>query len=444
MGEPIHALTSLSADPRRTARQRTCIASWIEAGLRVTSFNHPCEIAQLAPTYGIEFVPVENTTANIFGRHFVPVDALLAWAAERKTPVMLVNSDIQLRLSAADLKRIRALSTGGLCYFVRHNHEARSARLSREPWGIDGFLLDGRDAALFQQSFLSLGQPFWDYWIPHVFAASGRSIFSVEFPVALHENHPQQWHWQSWHRCALEFDRMAGVLQDDKSLSSCHRMSWQIRERFDSGKTSILARPFEIRSWVQDKFRHSGRKIFLELGAHDGTDTAWMAALPNTEIHAFEPDPRNAPPARENVAVHRLAVGDRDGACPLLMSKSGWGREWTYSSSIKLPKNHLSRYPVTFGETIEVGITTLDSFCRAYRLGTIDFIWADIQGAEGEMIRGGRETLARTKYLFTEYSDDELYENQITLKEMLALLPDFRVVEIWPDDVLLENRQFAS
>ena len=105
----------------------------------------------------------------------------------------------------------------------------------------------------------------------------------------------------------------------------------------------------------------------------------------------------------------------------------------------------MKRYPVTFGETIDVQTVTLDTFCRQEGVdGVIDFIWADIQGAEGEMIRGGRETIARTRYLYTEYSDDELYEGQPTLSEIMAMLPDFRVLELWLDDMLLANRRFSE
>jgi FkbM family methyltransferase len=442
MGEPVHAVTSLSPASGKAARQRTCIESWIKAGLRVTSLNHPSEIAALARAYPIDFVPVEKTTDHVFGRPFVAVHSILDWAAGRQ--IMLMNGDIELCLSSWELTRVRRLCNSGLCYLIRHNRERGSARLSREPWGIDAFLIDGRDAALFEPSFLSIGQPFWDYWIPYVFAAAGRPIFTVEFPAAVHENHPQQWGWEAWHRCALEFDRMARMLGTDKSRHACLAMSLSVRAQIDRATTTIARHPFGIRAWMESRFSRGGKKIFLELGAHEGEDTAWMAALPDTLIHAFEPDPRNNPPPLNNVVLHRLAVGDRNGRSPFVMSKSGWGREWTYSSSIKPPKNHLQRYPVTFGDTVEVAITTLDSFCRRHGLDQIDFIWADIQGAEGEMIRGGRETLAKTRYLYTEYSDDELYEGQITLAGILELLPDFRVVEIWPDDVLLENRRLAA
>jgi hypothetical protein len=139
-----------------------------------------------------------------------------------------------------------------------------------------------------------------------------------------------------------------------------------------------------------------------------------------------------------------MAVADRDGEGQLILSREGWGQPWTHSSSIKAPKNHLQRYPVTFGNSVPVKLTTLDTFCQQLGVGMIDFIWADIQGAEGEMIRGGRQVLARTRYLYTEYSDDELYEGQITLKDILQLLPDFRVLELWPEDVLLANQKLGA
>ena len=81
----------------------------------------------------------------------------------------------------------------------------------------------------------------------------------------------------------------------------------------------------------------------------------------------------------------------------------------------------------------------LDTYRARAGLDLVDFVWADIQGAEADMIRGGRATLARTRYLFTEYADEELYEGQATLSEILALLPGWRLVELWEEDVLLEN-----
>jgi FkbM family methyltransferase len=217
-------------------------------------------------------------------------------------------------------------------------------------------------------------------------------------------------------------------------------MSVRVRQGFDRKRIRLTHMPSPIRGWVERTFSYRGPKTFIELGAHQGTDTAWMATLPDVTLHAFEPDPRNHPPSLPNVTVHRAAIGDHDGSGSLILSKLGWGREWTDSSSIKTPKNHLQRYPVTFGQAVAVQVVALDSFCQDQGLDVIDFIWADVQGAEGEVIRGGRKTLARTRYLYTEYSDDEMYENQATLREILCMLPEFRVLELWPEEVLLENQ----
>lgn len=441
--EAIFALTSLTPTPERVELQCSCIQSWRDAGLQVRSFNHSSEIPALAQLYEVEFVPVERTSAPVFGQHYIPINAMLDWAAEQLAPVMLINSDIQLRMSPWELMRARWLSDGGLCFFVRYNHDGDLAGASRELHGIDAFLLHGCDAYLLPESFLSMGQPFWDFWIPYFFVFHSRSVYSIEFPVAFHRNHETNWSWDNWHRCSLEFDRMACMLGNDRSFEACMAMTDRARQLFLSNKISVSAQPMEIREWVQQTFNYDGAKTFLELGAHRGTDTVWMAAIPDVFIYAFEPDPRNSQPPKPNVIPHKAAIADRNGRAPFILSQHGWGQEWTHSSSIKRPKNHLSRHPVTFGETIEVDAITLDTFCHRQGLGVIDFIWANVQGAEGEMIRGGKQTLARTRYLYTEYSDDEPYEGQVTLREIMDLLPDFRVLELWLDNVLLENRSFS-
>jgi FkbM family methyltransferase len=221
-------------------------------------------------------------------------------------------------------------------------------------------------------------------------------------------------------------------------------LSSRVRARIESATTPIDRRPQAIRDWVESKFQDAGPKLFLELGAHRGADTSWLAELPDVTLHAFEPDPRNVPPSRANVTFHRAAVCDRDGRGPLILSREGWGREWTYSSSLHRPKNHLQRFPVTFGDAVEVELVALDTFWRRHRLGLVDFVWADVQGAESDVVRGGLAALHNTRYLYTEFSNDELYEGQATLAEILALLPEFRVLELWPEDVLLENRRLAA
>ena len=436
----MYALTSLSPAPRHVEGQRAAVRTWAQAGLQVQSFNHPSEIDALASLYDVPFVPTARTSAHLFGRHLIPIKSILDWALTCGAPVMIINSDIELRLTPWELQRVRWASDGGLCCFVRYNHNGDTEHATREAYGFDAFLFSGRDAPMFPDSFLSMGQPFWDYWVPHAFASAGRRLTCVEFPAAFHRGHPGGWSWDSWHRCALEFARVTDTRCAGETLEACHVMASRVRQGFDRDRVSLPQRPMAIRDWVETTFNDSTPKTFLELGAHRGTDTAWLSRVPGVTIHAFEPDPRNEQPPLPNVVVHRAAIAGVDGRAEFLLSDRGWGQPWTHSSSLKRPKHHLQRYPVTFGQTIEVETVTLDSFSRRMGLSTVDFIWADIQGAEGDMVRGGHDALGRTHYLYTEYSDDELYEGQATLGDILAMLPDFRVVELWADDVLLENK----
>jgi 2-O-methyltransferase len=96
-----------------------------------------------------------------------------------------------------------------------------------------------------------------------------------------------------------------------------------------------------------------------------------------------------------------------------------------------------------FESAITVAVRSLDSWAKEKDIGTIDFIWADMQGAEGDLIRGGRETLARTRYVYTEYNNDEVYKGEPNLETLLDMLPGFSLLRRYRDDVLLKNTAFG-
>ncbi len=81
---------------------------------------------------------------------------------------------------------------------------------------------------------------------------------------------------------------------------------------------------------------------------------------------------------------------------------------------------HLRRAPwCTFDSGSAVLMRSLDSWASEAGVDRVDFIWADVQGAEGDVISRGQHTLARTRYFDTEYSNEELYEGQIDLMSLL-------------------------
>jgi 2-O-methyltransferase len=207
-----------------------------------------------------------------------------------------------------------------------------------------------------------------------------------------------------------------------------------------------------IRPWVEKTFKGAAPKLFVELGAHRGEDTEWLSSIPGVMLHTAEPDPRNiatieASPVyrRPNVTLHRKAIAAHDGTCQFITSRSHRNPFFqTASGSIRAPKTHFQRFPyVAFGDWIEVECITLDTLAHGWAM--VDFLWADVQGAERDLIEGGQSTLARTRYFFTEYCPDgeEWYKGQATYSELIAMLRGWDVVHKWQHDVLLANEELA-
>jgi len=200
-------------------------------------------------------------------------------------------------------------------------------------------------------------------------------------------------------------------------------------------------------------------ETIIEIGAHQGTDTmVMMHHFPRAKIHCFEPDPRAAAIHAESIAdprisLHRLAIGASDGIADFHQSDGTnptlpaheleWYPEgWDQSGSLRRPTCHMGAYPwCKFHDPIKVETRSLDSWAGEHKIGNIDLIWADMQGSEGDLVLAGKQTLARTRLLFLEYSDIELYEGEPTLSQIMDMLPDWYIVWRSLSDVLLRNRK---
>lgn len=220
----------------------------------------------------------------------------------------------------------------------------------------------------------------------------------------------------------------------------------------------------DILERFKDIINESHQPVVLEFGACDAYHSRIMLDMLQESkklytYHLFEPnrDLMNAVVERlrhyltsnhTNVRFFAEAVGAENGK--MKFYKSG-GHEienghvtanYYGSSSIRKPKLVTEAFKgMTFNET-ETDVITLDY--HAQRTGlqgkVIDFIWADIQGAEVDLINGGKETFKNVKYFYTEYVNSELYEGEIGLPQIIEMLPDFEVVEDYNGDVLLKNK----
>ena len=191
--------------------------------------------------------------------------------------------------------------------------------------------------------------------------------------------------------------------------------------------------------------------ILFDVGANCGQTTIeFIQHMPNADIYCFEPDPRairkfkilvNSP----KVELIEVAVGAENGT--ILFHQSSGAEHidpqgWDHSGSIRKPKSHLEIWPwVRFEKDILVPMIRLDDWTDQRAIGPIDFIWADVQGAERNLIEGAKETLQHTKYFYTEYNDVEMYVGSIDLNKIMNMLPNFELVENFGNDVLLRNKE---
>lgn len=215
----------------------------------------------------------------------------------------------------------------------------------------------------------------------------------------------------------------------------------------------LLRGPTELDKRKLRRLLGTDEPTILEIGANDGKDTSEFRRLfPRARICAFEPDPRAFADLEarlgDRVELFEIAIGAEDGTATLHLSdrSDDWnGGVWHKSSSLARPTGHVESAPhVTFEATAEVRVRRLDGWVAEQGIERIDFVWADVQGAENRMIEGGREALSRTRFLYTEYADEELYEGQWTLRRILEELPDFTLERRYPNDALLRNRRCSA
>jgi FkbM family methyltransferase len=193
--------------------------------------------------------------------------------------------------------------------------------------------------------------------------------------------------------------------------------------------------------------------IIIEVGANRGQTTVEMLqAMPRATIYAFEPDPRaiaifRAAVTHPNVHLYECAIGAVNGSITFNQSSGAedspdYRQGWDQSGSIRRPKRHADEWPwVKFEKQITVPIMTLDAWSEQHQITKADFIWADVQGAESDLIDGGARFLRATRFFYTEYTNDEWFEGQITLAGIAERLPDFELVMRYPMDALFRNRR---
>jgi FkbM family methyltransferase len=201
--------------------------------------------------------------------------------------------------------------------------------------------------------------------------------------------------------------------------------------------------------------------VIFEIGSHMGLDTKKIKDFTRSvNIHCFECDPRNIEIFKNqeiDVFFNPIAVSDKDGIIGFYQSTGNPNvifddsvlneNDWTASSSTKIPKDHLIDVPwCKFKESINVNCTRVDTYCKEKFIDYIDFVWMDVQGAEKEVISGFGDIIKKTRFIYTEYSDREFYEDGIFNKDSISKIlgEDWTIVYDFGTDLLLENKIYKN
>lgn len=138
--------------------------------------------------------------------------------------------------------------------------------------------------------------------------------------------------------------------------------------------------------------------VVIDVGAHAGQFTKLFAALaPQGRVYAFEPSayarsilaPMLRAKALGNVALVPLGLSDCESEAVLSTPIKA-------SGSLGFGVAHLGEGIDARAQHREtVKLTTLDFFAVREKIEQLDFVKVDVEGWEGAVLRGARETLAR-------------------------------------------------
>ena len=175
-----------------------CLESWRDIGLPVIAVQTKEEIKSMRKWCNWpEFVACEELTTE-YDRPTQRVSTLIRAGAEQGIPFFVINSDIEMRQNPEAIDA--GLSPGeSLVIGVRYNHGPGDRRAAtREPAGLDCFLMTPAMAATVPDLPFGIGKPGWDYWLPHHFRAAGHEIRWFPEPLLFHESHDLGWNREDW------------------------------------------------------------------------------------------------------------------------------------------------------------------------------------------------------------------------------------------------------
>lgn len=159
--------------------------------------------------------------------------------------------------------------------------------------------------------------------------------------------------------------------------------------------------------------------VVVDVGAHTGRFTLPAASKGKLVVSA-EPDPVNCEILRWNVGhLRNVIIGEK-----LIWKRNEekymkLGADLTDSSSINVDKTSL-------GRKLKVNGITLDKLASDLGINKIDFLKVDAEGAEPEVLKGGKEILKKTGKVSIDAGPERFGESTSELCRKILRSKGFR------------------
>ena len=221
-----------------------------------------------------------------------------------------------------------------------------------------------------------------------------------------------------------------------------------LRDRFDTALDSLSK--YKIKKILDNK----EDPLIIEIGASNGADSvAFLQIFKKATLYCFEPSPLALEAFKNRMSLLKksklwnyslvpLALSNENSQMNLYLMDEDPKFMQATLKELKNARNMItySGHEKRVSKSIKIKTKRLDDWVKERGIEKIELIWADVEGAEENLIEGGADTLInKTRFFYTEYSNIELFKGQISLKEILKMLPGFKVRWISENNVLLEN-----
>lgn len=202
--------------------------------------------------------------------------------------------------------------------------------------------------------------------------------------------------------------------------------------------------------WVKMYLSDLEKPIIFDVGANEGDYSNTILNLyPESTIYAFEPHPNNIQQLKNN-----LKSGKEQGKVSIIENAVGDQKEQIYLYDYE--KNDGSAHASLYQEVIEdihkarsvahqVDVITIDHFCDANNIETIDLLKIDTEGNELKCLLGAKRLLdeGRIKAIQFEFNEMNIISRS-TFKDFWDLLTNFDLYRLLPGGELLSIKKYRA